>query len=370
MKVLITGPSLDDPGGVAGYYNSVLPHLRVVEPEGINYMEIGGTHSSLGFLHPLNDQVRFFRTLRRLRPDVVHVNPSLGLKSFLRDGIFVMQAVSSGFPVVVFFRGWEKSFEGNLEKWWMFFFRRTYLKASAFVVLASDFRSKLLEWGIKAPIMLTTTTVSSDLLSGFSIQFKLAEMRKANTFRVLFLARLARAKGALESMEAVSMLRKEGYSVRITVAGDGEAMPDVAAYAQLHDPKGEYIDVVGDVRGENKIRLLASHHLYSFPSTHGEGMPNSVLEAMAFGMAVLACPTGGVKDFFVEPDMGLILARRDSREVAAGLRRIFDDPASLYRIAAANYEYAKMNFVAPNASKFLMRCYEKLAQDSAGELST
>ncbi|MCX2980995.1 glycosyltransferase [Halieaceae bacterium IMCC14734] len=333
-------------------------------------MEIGGTHSSLGLLHPLMDQIRFFGALRRFKPDIVHVNPSLGLKSVLRDGMFISQAVFFGSPIVVFFHGWDKSFEAILEKRWLFLFRRVYFKASTLVVLASSFQSKLLQWDVKGPVRLATTTVSSDLVYGFSIEDKLAAMRDESTLSVLFLARLARDKGALESMEAISKLRLEGHPIRITVAGDGEDMAEVKAFARLHDPGGHYIDVVGDVRGDEKKQLLASHHIYSFPSTYGEGMPTSVLEAMAFGMAVVTCPVGGIKDFFVEPDMGVIVAHRNSDDVAAGIKRLIADPDSLYRIAEANHDYANRNFMAPNAARFLMSCYAELADHTIGDLST
>jgi glycosyltransferase involved in cell wall biosynthesis len=61
------------------------------------------------------------------------------------------------------------------------------------------------------------------------------------------------------------------------------------------------------VRGAAKKELLMSHHLLCFPTQYGEGMPNSMLEAMASGMAVMTCPIGGIRDFFEEPEMGVLL---------------------------------------------------------------
>lgn len=102
MNILITGPSLTGPGGVASYYSAVLPHLRQQVGFDIHYLHIGRYDRAGGILHPLVDQVRFLRALARIRPTVIHVNPSLNLKSYIRDGLFIYQAKRRGYPVVVF----------------------------------------------------------------------------------------------------------------------------------------------------------------------------------------------------------------------------------------------------------------------------
>lgn len=365
MKILITGPALADPGGVAGYYNAVLPHLRELQEDRIEYMEIGGTKSSGGILHPLMDQLRFRSLLQDVQPDVVHVNPSLGFKSFIRDGLFIWQAKRSGRPVVVFFRGWDLNFESVLEQRWLWFFRHTYANADLFIVLAAGFRDKLQAWGVDRSILLGTTTVSSALMQGFSIAEKHASMSADRSVRILFLARLARDKGALETMEAVATLRNKGFAVLLTVAGDGECMPEVREYARHVDPDGTFLSVVGDVRGERKRELLFSHQIFSFPSTYGEGMPNSVLEAMAFGMAVVTCATGGLRDFFLDGEMGYLVERRNASEVAGALERLIVEDGAIMRMSAFNHRYAAEHFLAPGSANYLRSAYCQAVQARA-----
>ena len=360
MKMLITGPSLADKGGVAGYYNAVLPHLRRGHGHDIEYMEIGGTKASWGVFHPLVDQIRFRGILSSFSPEVVHVNPSLGFKSFIRDGLFIYQARRKGYPIVVFFRGWDKNFEAVLEKKWLWFFRHTYLEADAFIVLASEFRDRLVAWGVTRPVLLGTTTVSSELVRDFSIVEKLAGMEIDKVNRVLFLARLASEKGALETMKAVALLRDKGFPVVLTVAGDGECMPQVRDYALQHDPNGEFLFIVGDVRGDKKKELLATHHIYSFPSTYGEGMPNSMLEAMALGMAIVTCRTGGIRDFFQDGQMGYLVERRSCADVATALERLINEPGAVKRMSSFNHRYAVERFLAPGAARYLTDVYQRV----------
>ncbi|HEQ71153.1 MAG TPA: hypothetical protein ENN69_01570, partial [Spirochaetia bacterium] len=174
MRVLVTGPSLKDQGGVAGYYNALLPFLKH-EGIAVSYLEIGGTHAAGGILSPLVDQLRFRSALRRFRPHLVHINPSFNLKSFLRGGFFIRGAcrVRAGLPVLVFFRGWRQGFEHAAETRYRTFFTRTYGKAAAVIVLGRAIEQKLRAWGVTAPIHVEHTVVAEELLAGFSLSERL-----------------------------------------------------------------------------------------------------------------------------------------------------------------------------------------------------
>ncbi len=360
IGVLITGPSLQEQGGVANYYNAILPHLRERSDFDVHYMEVGSAKGSCGVLHPLVDQLRFRNTLNELNPSLVHVNPSLILKSFLRDGLFVYQAKQRGFPVVVFFRGWVDQFETSVERSFMWFFRKTYLQADAFIVLASSFREKLRSWGVTAPISLGTTTISDSFVHEFSIMEKVKLLETEPVFKVLFLARLERGKGALETMEAVSLLRARGRAVSLTIAGDGRVMGDVLKFAESHKEMEGGLHITGDVRGERKKALLTTHHFYCLP-THGEGMPNSVLEAMAFGMPVITCPVGGICDFFENGKMGYLLKERTAFQVANAIEKLIDDRAGIIDMSMFNHRYAMKHFLATNVADELLKVYRQTA---------
>jgi glycosyltransferase involved in cell wall biosynthesis len=361
MDILITGPLLADQGGVASYYNAVLPYLREQDGFGIHYMEIGGAKGVGGILHPLADQIRFRRILARINPAVVHINPSLVPKSYIRDGLFIYQAKRLGYPVIVFFRGWDQNFESAVETTWLWFFQKTYLKADGFIVLASAFREKLMEWGVTAPIQLGTTTVSSDLMRNFSIAEKVEKLGNEPVIKVLFLARLEKEKGVMETMEAVTMLRAKGIPVTLTVAGDGVFMDVARKYADRHDEMKRFLFVVGDVRGDEKRSLLASHHIYCFPTTYAEGMPNSVLEAMVFGMPVVTCLTGGLRDFFEDGKMGYLAKQRTVVDVANAIERLVNDRNTIMKMSSYNYHYATERFLAPGAADYLANVYRQVA---------
>lgn len=360
QRVLITGPLLADPGGVANYYTNVLPILRDSHQFDIEYLEIGSSRGAAGILHPIADQLRIRRTLARTRFDLLHVNPSLTLKSFLRDGLIVRQASRHGLPVLVFFRGWEEEIENRIHAHWQWLFRSMYGRASLFIVLASHFAEKLRQWGISAPIELATTAVSDSTLGGFSIEDKVRAMRNIDELRVLFLARLEPAKGVLETLEGVAQLARAGRRVRLTVAGVGPAMDDLRRAVESNVELRTRVRLAGYVRGQEKADLFASHHVYCLPTAYGEGMPNSLLEAMAFGMAIVTCGVGGIKDFFQEQTMGYLIERVSGDAVAERLRRLVTEPDRLAEISFYNYRYAQENFLASRVGHKLLANYAGL----------
>lgn len=355
MRVLLTCPSLTDHGGVAGYYASVLPFLNIGAPD-VSILEVGSTAAHGGVLHPLLDPLRVFITLCIRRYDLVHINPSFNLKSFLRGGIFILAATLRGKPVLVFFRGWRKDLERIVERRLRAFFRLTYKKAAAFIVLGGTFAARLREWGISCPIHLETTAVDDRLLEGFSIEKKEASFPNRGV-KLLFLSSLLEKKGVFELLEAVSCLRTGGVDLTLTVAGDGPALRRIhKAVEELQ--LGEAVSLPGYVSGAQKVEVLVSHHIFCFPSWD-EGMPNSVLEAMALGLPVVATPVGGLPDFFEDGRMGRLVPVRDPVRLAQAIRELAADPAVLRRMARYNHEYAYERFRASRVTGRLRAIYNQ-----------
>lgn len=366
IRVLVTGPALRDEGGVAGYYLAVLRGLRADSRFEVEYFELGSTTSSFGVMHPIADQLRFGGAIRRFRPDLVHVNPSLTLRSLVRDGLIIVQALLRRIPAVVMFHGWHDKTEAGVDGPLRWPFLMIYGRASGFLVLGRRFRDKLLGWGITAPIELETTTVPDTVMENFSLEDKLASLRGEATARILFLARLEPEKGVIETLEAVASLLRNGANVSLTIAGDGPAMGDVRSFVAGNAWLGDRVTVAGYVRGEAKRALLTSHHIYSLPSDYREGMPTSVLEAMALGMPVVTCAVGGLADFFEDGRMGYLVPGRNASHIAEKLALLVNDRESAARMAQYNHGYAGRRFLSPDVARRVGDFYTRIVREDAG----
>lgn len=357
LRVLLATPSHHGQGGVAIFFNNILPWFKDSEFR-INVVEIGSSCERRTVLSPLTDQIRFFIELRK-KPDLVHINPSLAWKSFFRDGLFAWQAKRKGLPVLIFFHGWNKKFEIIVGSYLHWFFKRTFCKGDRFIVLASDFRQKLLEWGVCVPVKIGTTAFDVQLLDGFHYEEKLFDIPVKQKLRILFLARLACQKGIYETIEAVKALIDKGMPLSLSIAGEGPLTQELEEYIEkLCLPHGSIV-LLGYVRGKLKARAFAEHDIYCLPS-YGEGLPVSVLEAMAFALPVITTSVGGLADFFENDKMGFLVRRKAAGEIALCVERLFYDREKMVQIAKYNYSYARKYFVAPRVASYLRDAYRSI----------
>ncbi|MFC1818667.1 glycosyltransferase family 4 protein [Thermodesulfobacteriota bacterium] len=355
-RILLTVPYLRDQGGVASFYNGVLPHFP---KKGVILLEIGSTRNFGGLLHPFIDQVRFRHMVKKEQPALIHLNPSLGLKSFIRDGLFAWQAKQLGYPLLVFWHGWDKNFEVEVEKKFMWFFCQTFGRADCFIVLSSEFECKLRAWGITVPVFLETTNVDDSLLKGFDVQKKWAAPAGLSQIKILFLARLERSKGGEETVRAVKFLVDKKIPISLTIAGDGKIRQELEEYTRSLSLTEQQVQFTGDIRGKDKIRILTEHHIYCLPS-YSEGLPTTVLEAMTFGMPVVTRPVGGLVDLFKDGQMGALVKGKSPEEIAACLEKIISDQGKMVEIGKYNAYYAKKHFMASVVSKRLVNIYESI----------
>ena len=334
----------------------IFPHF----PRGlISTLEIGGSKSFGGVFHQIVDQYRFRSIIKAKQPGLIHINPSLNFKSFIRDGLFAWQAKQMGYPLLVFWHGWDKDFANIIENRYLPFFQKTFGRADCFIVLASEFKQTLQKWGINEPIYRETTNVDDSLLNEFDIERKWADPIQLSKIDILFLARLEREKGVFESIQAVQLLLSKDISVSLTVAGDGEIFQELVNYTRRMGLTSQQVNFTGDIRGEDKIKAFTDHHIYCLP-TYSEGLPTSVIEAMAFGMPVVTSPVGGLVDIFQDGKMGGLVFSRSPEEIASNLEKLIMDKKMMAEIGLYNAAYAKEHFMASVVSGRLLNIYDSV----------
>ncbi len=224
MKVLITVPRLDMPGGVANYYRTLRDYLDADK----EYFEIGRVPGEAGRWQELrrlvSDYRRFHRRLADGNFDLVHLNPSLVWRSVIRDGLLLLISKLRGCRVLAFFHGWESSCETAIRRRFLWLFRLVYGQADGLVVLGEIFRKSLVEMQITAPIFRTTTvanevaTGNGKLTAGIH-QSDAASASNPKPFTILFLSRLDKGKGLGEAIEAFALMRHRMANTEMVVAG-------------------------------------------------------------------------------------------------------------------------------------------------------
>jgi glycosyltransferase involved in cell wall biosynthesis len=102
------------------------------------------------------------------------------------------------------------------------------------------------------------------------------------------------------------------------------------------------------------------HHLFdlSVLTSLSEGFPNSLVEAMAAGKAVVATDVGGVADAVEDGITGLLVPAANRRQLSNAIRRLLDDPALRESMGAQGRQRARDHFSASSVIPLIERLYE------------
>lgn len=342
MKVLSVVPSFGIVGGVASHYEGLRPHWTVE----MLYVTYGKRLKIPAILTLLPDYIHFVCRLVFSHIDLVVVNPSLRRYQLLRDGVYVLTAKLFRKKVVSFIHGWDDAYMRKIIASPSRFLR-FYNKSDRFIVLYSGFKRQLIEAGISSDkICLSTTKVEENLVKDFDIT-----TRDGKINQMLFLARADRTKGLDIVIKSFEILQKDYPLLRLAVCGTGDALEEACNYVKEHHIQN--VEFAGFVKGEEKKQHLMNSQILVLPTTHGEGMPTSVLEAMAMGLVVITRPIGGVKDFFIDGEHGYLTESLQPEAYASMLRKLLDDSLLVRRMSEINFEYAKSHFMASSVARQL-----------------
>jgi glycosyltransferase involved in cell wall biosynthesis len=162
---------------------------------------------------------------------------------------------------------------------------------------------------------------------------------------ILAVGRLDRIKGFDVLIEAVGLLVGQGREVRCQIIGAG---PEEPALRSLIEGRGlgQIVELAG-ARPQDAVRAaLYRASIVALPSVvtasgDRDGIPVSLMEAMAAGTPVVSTPVSGIPELIDAGREGLLVPERDPAALAASLARLLDDPklgSTLARAARAKVE--------------------------------
>lgn len=356
MSILILTPAFHKAGGISSYFNVLKDKFRYKVDYFIRGPRNGSECIFRSILRIINDYIRYIQILKKYK--IIHINSSLGKHSTPRDALFLAIAVIFRKKIILFFRGWNKKYEQKIENHFLEIFKAIFFKSDVIVVLASEFRDILNKWGYNKKIYLETTVVDDYLLTNIDpTVINKKDPSKKSKISLLFLTRIEKKKGVYETIDAFKMLKLKYPRLSLKVAGAGTELGNLRRYVKRKNING--IEFVGYVKNNEKKKVFLNSDVYIFPS-YSEGMPNSLIEAMAFGLPIITSPVGGIKDFFEDGKMGFLIESRDSKVIANLIDKLIKNPILRWKIGKYNYNYAQKHFLASKAVVRLEKIYSEL----------
>jgi glycosyltransferase involved in cell wall biosynthesis len=164
--------------------------------------------------------------------------------------------------------------------------------------------------------------------------------------------RLIEKKGLITSLKAFARFREHYSQARFTIAGEGPMKGEIAALAEELGISAA-VEMCGFLSQQQLAELYGRAHFFVHPSEmpldqNQEGVPNSMLEAMATGLPVLATRHGGIPEAVTHEQNGLLVAEKDIDGLFAAMLRLaaeeslrFSLGESASRLVREEFEHGK-----------------------------
>ena len=168
------------------------------------------------------------------------------------------------------------------------------------------------------------------------------------------IARLAPQKGISYFLKAASLLKE--YQVSFLVVGDG---PLREALEKEVEELGLNHRVIFAGQQDNIPEILALLDIFVLPSVT-EGLPLTILEAMAAGKPVVATRVGGVPEAILEGKTGLIVAPKDPEALAVALASLLGEKDRINRMGTYGQRYVQEKFTVEHMVQKTTDLYNQL----------
>jgi glycosyltransferase involved in cell wall biosynthesis len=295
--------------------------------------------------------LRFARRLRRERVDLVHSH-EFGMNVYASAA-----ALLAGLPIVGTIHGRHRVAEKQRRVLAYRLLRRLGLE----IVAVSRDLAEFLSGGFDLPVEAFHIIHPGIPLAGAPAVLPDGESRaKARAeLGIPHEGPLAVAVGSLFPVkDHATLLRAAARlpDLRIAIAGEGgeaEALQRLAGELGI-SPRVHFLGLRDDVD-----RVLRAASVFCQPSI-SEGLPLSIIEAMAWGLPIVASRVGGIPELVEEGKTGYLVPSGDPEALATRIERVLAEPAVAARFGRAGMARAHAHFSLDQMVGAYLRLYEQL----------
>lgn len=263
-------------------------------------------------------------------PDVVYITPPQSAFGLLRLGPVIALSSIVSRKTILHIHGSRLDENINKTNWIVRKLISLMLKQADALIVLSDLIKEKFQENIPANIKLITCDNGVEIPSALPTKC-------GNKIKILFLSNLMKDKGILDLFDAAQGLPD---NIELHLAGEIEPSLTGRVEAFLRERAGS-VFYHGRVTGEKKNNLLVESSILILPS-YDEGQPLAILEAYAFGCAVIATPVGGIPDIFTSSVNGEHCKPGEPSSIVEAIDKVLMKGISHYSLT--NYRLAKQRF--------------------------
>lgn len=223
------------------------------------------------------------------------------------------------------------------------------VREAAFVIAISEYNRRLVarlvgDWALAKTHVVHCGVAPEDYPVAPGIETRPVGDR----FDLMSIGSLQPYKGHRYLIDACAILRERGIPVRCRIVGGGAERADLEARIRQAELDGT-VELLGAQPQEEVARLLPTAHCYVQPSVitrsgKMEGIPVSLMEALACRLPVVATDISGVPELVRPGETGYLAPPEDAPALADRLAEVYAQPAQAARLAEAGRQLVLREF--------------------------
>ena len=305
VKILMLGTSINTKGGISSLVNQYLAS-DLKKNFKIKYIETHCDGSKFAkFFIFIKAYFQFLWQILYFNPQIVHIH-SASRASFYRKSLFVLTSKLFFRKTVFHLHGAQFMIFYQNESGW---FKKQLIKI---ILLLNDIVIVLSKkW--EADIKSISSRIKTKVIFNSVAVPNIKEKNQNEIPEIIFMGRVGKRKGFHDLIEAVKILIKRKKKFKCIVCGDG----DIDFWKTKCKEAGleEIFIFKGWIKGKEKDSILRRADIFVLPS-YNEGVSMALLEAMAYGLPVVASKVGGIPEVVRHNFNGYLIEPGDTESLA------------------------------------------------------
>ncbi len=327
--------------------------MRVRFPEGVSVIAMGDQHVPDRW-----NALRMARLFRSLRPDIVHSRNWTCVDA-------ILGARLAGVPIVIHGEHGRDATDPDGRNVLRRMGRRLLSPmVTRFVTVSRDLARWLVE-DVGIPARKVSTICNGVDIRRFAPGERYAARNAlgipTGSLVIGTVGRLDPVKDQLGLVRAFAAVARDPRLL-LLIAGDGPCRAELESAVSALGLDGR-VRLLGE--RHDVPRVLATLDVFVLSSL-GEGISNTILEAMATGLAVVATRVGGNPELVVDGTTGFLVEPRSPAALTAAIRRYLEGPALLARHGRAARQRAESTFSLERMTGAYVQLYERALGGRAG----
>jgi glycosyltransferase involved in cell wall biosynthesis len=189
--------------------------------------------------------------------------------------------------------------------------------------------------------------------------------------QLVTVTRLKEKKGLPDLLDALALLREKGSDLALDIYGDGDQRDLLRARIEQLGLSGR-VALRGAIEHERIPSILHGAGLFVLPcvvlpNLDRDGIPNTIIEALACGVPVVATAISGIPEVVRDGETGLLVPERDPEALARAIERMVNDAELRARCAREGPRIAAAQFSIEATGRALGDLFRRsVAEHEAG----